>query len=171
MPSPFLLGNLFSSVGLLCPEVPQHGCAASLFTHLSAGGAGRMLVLGGCYCSTPTSSHSRGSGQDFSVLQEVAGLTEASVRVVSHGCHPSQWREPGPSCRQSLAASCGESRGLCVELSHRAAAAAEGRAALSLPPSCGAQQPLGRIPAAGSDNLTQQAELGALSSSKHSSLR
>lgn len=58
MPSPFLLSNLFSSVGLLCPEVPQNGCAASLFAHLSAGGAGRMLVLGGCYCSTPTSSHS-----------------------------------------------------------------------------------------------------------------
>lgn len=52
-----------------------------------------------------------------------------------------------------------------------AAGAAEGKAVLSLQPSCGAQQPLGRIPAAGNDNLTQRADLGALSSSKHSFLR
>lgn len=34
-----------------------------------------------------------------------------------------------------------------------AAGAAEGKAAFSLQPSCGAQQPLGRIPAAGNDKL------------------
>lgn len=171
MPSSFLLGNLFNSIGLLCPEVPPVWlCCLPVRTPecwrcWEDAGAGGMLLL------YPNLQPQWGLWAGPSVPQEVTGLAEASVRVVSHGCHPSQWREPGPSCRQSLAASCGESRGLCAELSHRAAAAAEGRAALSLPPSCGAQQPLGRIPAAGSDNLTQQAELGALSSSKHSFLR
>lgn len=131
----------------------------------------RRLCSGRCWCWTPDPHPTAGllQGKTQAVPRSAAGLAGVSV---------GRWGSPapseGPGCRlpaEPGGQTPGEAGVSLRSSAAGAAGAAEGKAAFSLQPSCGAPQPLGRIPAAGNDNLTQQAELGAFSSSKHSFLR
>lgn len=130
---------------LLC-QTPQHNCAARRIQHHLPVGThwGDAGVA-----SQPSSAAGLLQGRDGAVL---------TGAVWGQGCHLPQLRGRGPSHRQSLVARCQGHR----EVSWWSSAA------FSLQPSCGVLQPLGSFPAAGNDNLTQQAELGALPSVKHS---
>lgn len=128
---PSLLLGIFPTplVCSVCAKVPQWGGAAQGCGVVSVSTSWGSSCAEGCWCWSPSPSHSWVMGTWMSpTLRE-------------------SW---DPSCLPGGDPGAGGSR--------RFLQSSTAKAVLSCLPSCEALPPLGRIPAAGSDNLTQQAE-------------
>lgn len=123
-------GHFSHLLGLLClcPSPPVRWCCSGAWCCLCWHTLGFQLCWR-CWCWSPSPSHSWLTGT------RVSPTLRAS------------W---DPSCLPGGDPGAGGSR--------RFLQSSTAKALPSCPPSCEALQPLGRIPAAGSDNLTQQAE-------------